>query len=269
MVHFVFRIGPLPQVQTPSSAYFVFPGEEGVETFFASSDEEALLQIGSGYEPAQLECEPQLAVAASKSGMAVGPITPDRAAILALLTFELALPDHFREIKNHDIVYQYGMACSAFWRSAPWRLDEANGALQITFSGAVAKRVEATVLGRTGKQFGLAIFPGVGSLQTVSRLIQDHNVDDVASLDMLGVTLETEPAFAIDGMIRSFELDRFPLPMKTVNGERVRLTDQDLLVLACALRAISTSSDKEAKGIARIGVNDIAIEAVVTPMAAD
>ena len=168
-------------------------GKKEFETFFASSDEEALAQIGSSYELAQLECDPQLAVAAGKSGVAVGQITPDRAAILGLLTFEIALPDHFREIKSQDIVYQYGMACSAFWRSAPWRLDDATGPLQITFSGAVAKNVEATVMGRSGKQFGLAIFPEAGSLQAISRLIQDRNVDDVASLDMLGFTFETEP----------------------------------------------------------------------------
>ncbi len=265
MVHFVFKIGPLPEVRGPSSAYFVYPGREGVETFFASSDEEALAQIASIYSPEELECEPRLAAEAAKFGMAVGQITPDRAAILGLLTFEIALPDHFREIKSQNLVYQYGTACRAFWRSAPWRFDYVTGALQITFRGTVEMSVEAAVLGRNGKQFGLGIFPQAASLQHISKLIQDHNIDDVASLDMLGVMFETDPRFAVDGMIRAFDLERFPIPMKTVEGERVRLTEEDLLVLAGALHAISTMPDKGAKGAARISVEDFSIEAVVTP----
>jgi hypothetical protein len=261
-MQFIFKIGALPA--TKNSAYFVYPGRERAETFFAPADQAALAAIRAAYSHEDLECEPQLAPAARELGLTEGAITPDRAAMIGLMTFEVALPGQFQEIKQTELVYQYGLACGEFWRAAPWCFDCAREILELVFRGDVREAVEAVIFGRTGEPSGLTMFPGSGSASRVDALYRQGLTDGGPNLSTLGVSFDADPAFAVDGMRRAFGLERFPVPVKLLSGDRVRLREDDLLALTIAQRAVANLTVAGAPGVAQLRIEKLAAEVVVT-----
>ncbi|MEA2860005.1 MAG: hypothetical protein QOC72_2044 [Methylobacteriaceae bacterium] len=266
MMHFVFKVGPIAGLPTRAWAYFVHPGRENRETFFSANDRDAFAQLMLEYQPGELECEPQLASEGRELGIASGKVTPDRAAIMALVTFDIAAPGHFQNVQRHDLIYQYGMACNAFWRSRARLSEKSVGSLLITFRGDFTATVEASILGGGGGEFGLGLFLQRGSLHRLAQPIECADIE-ITSMDLLGVSLAREPPFAIDAMRRAFDLERLPVPLRAKDGRRTQVSEHELLILTGALRAIAAMGGPDQNGAAEIALHDLSVHVIAKPHA--
>jgi hypothetical protein len=78
-------------------------------------------------------------------------------------------------------------------------------------------------------------------------------------------SFDTGPVFAIDCLRRPYALERFPVPVRVVNGEKVHLRESDLVALSVALRAVAVLTDGGTEGTSWLRIEDLAVKAVVTP----
>jgi hypothetical protein len=267
MTQFVFKIGPVSSGQGTVNAYFVYPGIEDKYSFFGDDDYSVLAEIAAAYPGETIECEPKLATAGATLGFGEGAFTPHRSHMVGICTLDLALPRQLKGIKREGLIYQFGTACAEFCKASPWRYNFAQDTVQITFVGSVQKRAEAKVLGAAGKEYGLIIFWGLGANARITTLRDARSVADAAGIDVLGVTFTDEPAFAIDGMVRAYGLNRLPMPLKVQSGKLVTVDDIDLMLLATALQGLSALSDEGVDGSGHVKVADLEVWSVVRPRA--
>jgi hypothetical protein len=262
-MRFVFKIGPLPMRDGEGSAFFVHPPEGSKFASLGATDLEGLEQVATLYIPEDLECEPALAAAAAQFGIRPGVITPERAHIIGLRAFDLALPHHYDAVKREGIIYQFGLASSQFWRASPWRYDFAQRPIHVSLSGNRGSTFEAMVLGGE-LQYGLFLYPQAGSVRRAIELAHEGALEEAARIDSIGVTFQDSPDFAVDAMQRSYDLPRLPVPTRITNGSGVPLEDLDLLSIATALSAVSYMTNTQTIGISRITVGDLEVEATAT-----
>jgi len=262
--HFVFRVGPVPVKDGEVFAYFVDPGREGARTFLAEADQVGLDQVGRAYAGVALECEPELESAAAVFGMRRGDLTDERKHIIGIVAFDMVFGDLLKGIERAGVVYQFGLAASAFWRAAPWRgIDRA---LEVDCRGSAPGRFECVVMSGDLK-FGLSLYSGPGTAERLITLARAGRLDEAARADSLLVTFDDHPAYAVDAMRRAYELPRLPVPMRMVGGRGVWLTDVDLLRLAGALKAVSILSGEIPIATSQVTVDDLSIEVVARVMA--
>jgi len=63
-------------------------------------------------------------------------------------------------------------------------------------------------------------------------------------------------------MRRAYDVPRLPVPMRMADGRGVRLSDEDLLRLAAALKAASFLNDEVRASTSTVSVGDLSITAV-------
>jgi hypothetical protein len=262
---FVFKLSPLPP--DGLSCYFVYPGQEGIETFFADRDQAALARIREAYPEDELCSDGSLTDLPFDAGLASAEITPDYSATMAIMAYEIAFPGQFRAIRRLDALDRFLIACHAFWRQAPWKNTPAAPILDVVFKGALSDRLEALLMGGGGDPPGFAMFPADGALETIDALYRGGVVDGGAAMTTLGVTFEVEPFFAVDCIRRAYGFERLPTPMKVVNGEKDDINENDLLALSLALSATVELFNKAAPAVARVELEGVASEARVAPRA--
>jgi hypothetical protein len=265
MTQFVFKIGPVSSGEGLVNTYFVYPGKEGKDSFVGDDDRAALAEIAAAYPGESIECEPPLAGVGADFGFGEGTFTPQRAHMLGVCTFDLALPGQLKTIKREGLIYQFGVACAKFWSASPWRFGFAQHTVEITFVGSVQRQAEARVLGAAGEEYGLMLYWEPSAIEHVKTLHDAGRIAEAAGVDSLGVTFGDEPAFAVSGMARAYGLDRLPTPLKVRGGERATVDDLDLLLLASALQGLSGLSDEGVDGSGHVKVSDLETWAVVKP----
>jgi hypothetical protein len=267
-MQFVFRIGPLPADET-TFAYFAHPGRCGEETFFASSDRDALARIASTYAGEPIEVEPDLAEAGGSMGMLPGPITPNRARMIGSMAFDIALPGRFQAITVMGLLHEFSVACAAFCRAAPWQWSYARNPLRIEVQGSASCVCDGVVMGWRGEPFGLALFPQTGIVERLGTATLRDLPNAVADLTTLGVTFDSEPAFAVDAMRRAFGLPRFPVPVHLIDGRWGDLGDGDMAKLIAVLRAIEVLTDAGVDSAGHLRAGDLEVRALAVPHKGD
>jgi hypothetical protein len=250
---FVFKVGPIPSQQGPVFAFFVFPGEGDKITFFSSDDRSALIEIVAAYPGSIIQCEPQLSEAASGLGIEAD-FTAESANMLGMIVFDIALSGQLKEIERQGLIYEFGTACSKFWHAAPWKSASATKPLEIVLQGTIEGTAESLVLGASGVEYGLAIYPMPGSIDQVISHMSVGLLGEAIAVDTIGVVFKDEPLFAVDGMERAYGVKKLPVPIKVAGGERRQLKDLDLLLLTAALQAASSLTEQTEKGIGHVKV---------------
>lgn len=259
-MRFVFKIGPIPVTDGQVHALFVHPPEQDAVTFFGDTEPAGLEQVVRRYDAADLECEPELARVAPEFGIRVGEITPERAHIIGLRAFDLALPHHFDGVEHEGIIYQFGVSGGKFWGVSPWQYKYAKQPVSIVLSGAVEIAFEGTVMGGD-LEYGLFLYPQAGSVKRAIDLALAGDLEEAGRVDSLGTTFQEEPQFAPDAMRRAYGLARLPVPTKMLNRAGVPLGDLDLLSLAAALSAVSYMNDTNTIGTASVTVAGLTVQA--------
>jgi hypothetical protein len=266
-MRFIFKIGPIPVNDGVVNAFFVHPPHDDAISFFGGTDREGLEQAVARYGAGELECEPDMAHAGSEFGIRAGNVTPERAHMIGLMTFDIALPHHFDAVEQEGIIYQFGLSCSKFWSASPWCFRFQKQPMRISLAGAVENVFEASVLGGD-TEYGLFLYPQPGSIMQAVELAQAGELEKAGRLDSLGVTLPNGPGFAVDGMKRAYGLVRFPVVTRMANGAGVPLGDLDLLSLAAAMSAVSYMTDTNTIGIGRVTVGGMEVQATARAAAA-
>jgi hypothetical protein len=261
--NFIYKIGPIPAQEGFVNTYFVYPGLEGAETFVADQDRDALSEIASTYTGTQLECEPSLSQIAAEFEISEGTMTPERAHMIGLVTLDMILGDQLQAVEREGVIYQMGMAASAFWASEPWKYRFAQHPVIVDFQGSVTAVLEGVVMGASGVEYGLILYPDEGMAASVQQLYQEGRSQEAASLNSLSLSFQAEPEFAISAMERAYGLPRLVVPAKVLNSERVLVSDLDLLALAAALQALSALTDDTESSYSNLRVADLETVAVV------
>jgi hypothetical protein len=261
-VHFIFKIGPIPGSDGDINAYFVYPPKDDTPAFFADADGEGLKQVLARYGAASLECEPELAPAAAEFGIRPGELTPLRAFGLGTIAFEMAFGDYVGGIKRQGILYQFGLACAAFWRGSPWRYLSSQQVLDVTLQGARNDSLAGVVMGGDDR-YGLALYKDLEDLRRVTELFREGRLEEAGRIDSFCMSLDDQPAFATDAMRRAFGLPRLPIPTRMKDGQGPPLDDLDLLTIATAVSAVSRITAGVSAATSCITVDDLEIEAVV------
>jgi len=258
--HFVFQIGPIPVKDGDVLAFFVEPGNPDARTFMADDARTGLEQIAKVYAGAALECEPELAPVAAEFGIQPGVLTDERKHVIGIIAFEMAFGDLLIGIEHPGIVYQFGVAASAFWRAAPWR-HTAVRRIAVEFTGSASGTFEGMLMGGD-LRFGLSLYPRAGTIDRLVALTAADRLEEAGRVDSLITTFDDNPAYAVDAMRRAYDVPRLPVPMRMADGRGVRLSDEDLLRLAAALKAASFLNDEVRASTSTVRVGDLSITAV-------
>ena len=211
------------------------------------------------YPPDRLACEPALAAAARAVGLATKELTPDEANQIGVIALELAMPGQLTEV-SAQAIYHFGTASRAYHEASPWKSHFACETIAITLSGAIKQTLCARVLGVMGGSAGLVLYSSPASIDQIVDRFENRQLDGAESVDALGVTFEETPEFAIDAMRRAYGLSWFPLLTKLRDGVHGAIENDDLLILAASLRAVSALSDLSRTSEAEIRVDDLGVQ---------
>lgn len=255
MSHVVFRIASIPQARATVNAYFVYPGSPDRQVFFDDEDRTALEEILEVYSADGLACEPALAPAAREVGVPTRELTADEANQVGVMAFELAMPGQLTKV-SAQAIYHFGTASRVYHEASPWKNQFAYETIGVALTGDIKRRLSARILGVTGPSAGLVLYSSPASIDQIVDRFEHGQLDRAESVDALGVTFEEAPGFAVDAMRRAYGLSWFPLPTKLRAGVRVAMEDEDFLILAASMRAVSALSDTSRESEAQIRVGD-------------
>lgn len=262
---FVFEIGPLPISGGAQNAYFVTPRGNGSGVYLANDHREGLAAIVREYDPKSLECDPQLAEAASEFGIRKGDLTPQRSHWIGGAAFKMSLGDHFQSVQRESAISGFASAASSFWQAAPWQFVSLHRPIVVALSGAIEDRLIAVVFG--SGQHSLSLYQDMNTVRAVELLARSGRIEDAAGFDSLMTTFEGEPGFAANAMQRAYGLPRIPVPIKVKNGEHPPLGDFDLLALGAALKAASFLNGQSLAAESEIVADDLQVRAILRVMA--
>ena len=111
--------------------------------------------------------------------------------------------------------------------------------------GNVQGRLFARVLGSNEGEPGLVLFYDETSVSRIVTLVDRGHIDEAMNTDLLGVTFESSPAFAIHTLERIYGLPKLPTPLKIKSGQSLPIEEADLLLLSAALRCVSVLDETQ------------------------
>lgn len=245
MVH-VFRLGPFEAGRRKAYAYGgVDESGNIIEPAVEHTDAKALAAIAKRHAGQPLRCEPSLAEVAQPFGFEPAPLPESALLPRATLAYGLAHgPAAGRP--NLDVLVRFFQACTTYWRARPWDLIDSYMAVPITLgAGGRARQVEASVMGSGGQEFGLAVYDEPGSIERVGALVDQGRMQEVLRVAANAVTLDEEPAWAVEALKEAFGLERLPVPMRIRKGKAGAPANEDLLDLSAALEAVAALASSE------------------------
>ena len=261
MLQFVFRIGPLERQGQIESAYFVYPGRENAEVFFAALPDDAATAIAGAFPSAVLRCEPELA-AAGFGAMAAAEWTDERRHILGVTALDMVSQETFAEIANEGLIFQFRRAAAAFWAAAPWNRDTGKKLQCLSMIEPSHGTFIGAVLGAGGKEYGLAIYPHRDHAEVAAECIDLGLEGLAATIDTVGMVFLAEPAYGVDAIRRAHGLSRIPLPVCTAEGLRSPIRDPQLALLTAALFALAAVPEVGEACSGQVAVGDIRCQVV-------
>jgi len=234
---YAFSVGPIPTEQGPFDAWFgLYQGR----LLSAGSVRDAETALGRLADQVplrtDLRCTVELAVAGAPHGFRAGLLSEEARAARLTLALTLAEGPSGAMLSGLPALAE---ACAAFWNSRAWERLPADQALYLSASGGVEGTWECAIMGAAGEQFGLALYPGAGSVARIGKLIDREDWRRLRQIDSISVTLDDEPAFAL-GPVRDWcGLEKVPTVIALAGGAPRSLTDADALALTGALLAAS------------------------------
>jgi hypothetical protein len=262
-VNIVFKVGPLHTHGGNEFAYFVYPGKEGKQVFFGSDDKASLAHLLASYSSDSLVCEPQLSEACAEFHIGTRELTPDEANHLGVMTFNFALPHVFSRGVKPASIYQLATSSAFFVKRSPWTTSLSGNTLVVAVTGSIKRRLQARILGGISGTPGLALYPNPEAVQQIITLFENHQMVRASNIDLLGITLEDGPDYAIAAMQRAYGLQKLPVPLKLEGGIHVSIDDLDILTLAAALRAVASLEPGSGEAHGEVGVDKWKVSVIV------
>lgn len=260
-----FRLGPL---EFPEGDQFVYAalGDDGpVQPVFAPDDERGLRDLVAETGIGAVVCESALATAARKLGLRTGQLPPQVLRFRASLAMALALGPEATTVDARVLDELVG-AFARFWKARTWERFDSD--LAVPVKVAARGRLpahEASVMGMGGEQFGLALYPGTGSVARMTRLVDEDRMDEVRQIESISVTFEDEPPFVRRAMKDAHGMPGFPMPLVVRRGEVRVASTADVQVLTAALDAFASMMPhrREGAGAAGEGVDRCEVTAAM------
>ena len=131
MIH-IFRLGPISPSPPTFAFVAAFPSGK-LEIHHAAADAAALVALREAVGGQALTCEPPLAEAAGRLGMAVAPLPPEVLAAKAVVAYELASGMEHGAARP-DAIGALLKAAGAFWASKAWELIDTEEQLHGAFA---------------------------------------------------------------------------------------------------------------------------------------
>lgn len=235
-----FRLGPL---EFPEGDQFVYAalGDDGpVQPVFAPDDAQGLRGLVAATGGKAVVCESALSTAARKLGLRTGRLPPKALRFRASLAMALALGPDATAVDARELDELVG-AFARFWKARTWERFDSDLAVPVTVAARGRPSVhEASVMGMGGEQFGLALYPGTGSVARMTRLVDEDRMDEVRQVESISVTFEDEPPFVRRAMEDAHGMPGFPMPLSVRRGEVRVASTADVQVLTAALDAFAS-----------------------------
>jgi hypothetical protein len=230
MTPVILRIGPitLPGGQPGDSLFFLHPADPERPPVVAPGLSDAIRDLR--VDPRTATCEPGLAAEAGTLGF--GVTDPDAAARaeLALMALDLAGSD-FAAIEDDDLVPAFCTALAGFVARQARVGPDAGRILDVALEDG--RRLVALLVGGPG--LVLARSAALAEVEGTAALCSDA-VPEI-----------------LDALARSVGLDRCPSCFRLEDGEKHRVTDEDLALLTAVLDAIARlAPDPGATAVARV-----------------
>ena len=254
MLH-AFRLGPIEFLEGDQLVYAALGDVGPVQPVFARSDEEGLrdLVAAAGGEPVQ--CEPGLATAARSLGLRSGRLPPEALQFRASLAMALALGPEASTIGARELEALVA-AFARFWKARTWERFDSDIAVPVVVADRGRSGVqEASVMGKGGEQFGVALYPEAGSVARMARLVDEDRLDEVEQVPSISVTLQDEPRYVVRAMDDAHGVPGFPTPLAVGGGGMKLASAADVRLLTAALDAFVSMMPhrREGRGVAGDG----------------
>src|SRR5574341_1975002 len=238
MIH-AFLLGPVETGQ--GSAWCVAgvtPDGDMVPPELHSSPERALRAFAKRGGAQEIVCEPALAGQARPLGLRCASLSKEALPARAALAYLLSRGPMAGK-PPPDALFRLLQSCAAFLEARPWeRVDsDTPHPAVVTVDGRQSVR-EVSILGGGGEEFGVAIYDQPGSIQRVLTAMDAGRPEDGRLVDSLSVTLDEEPAWAVDALDDAFGLGRLPFPVRLRRGRPSPASTEELLQLAAVLDAV-------------------------------
>ena len=238
MIH-AFLLGPIETGQgTAWCAAGVASDGTVAPPEIQSSPERALRGFAKRAAGQEIVCEPALAGLAGSLGMRCAKLPPEALPPRAVLSWLLARGPMAGK-PPPDALIRLFESCAAFLGARPWeRVDSDTPHPTTVTIDALRSAREVSILGCGGEEFGVAIYDQPGSIQRVLTAMDAGRPEDGRLVDSLSVTLDEEPAWAVEALDDAFGLDRVPFVVRLRRGRPSPASTEELLQLAAVLDAV-------------------------------
>lgn len=114
-------------------------------------------------------------------------------------------------------------------------------------------------MGANTEEFGLALYPEVGSVDRVRALLDAGREAEAKQIAFLSFYFDGGPAFAVRALEDALGLNGVPVPLKVGGAERLEVDAQDLLMLAAAMLAVAALVPGRVYSAAEVRVGPLAV----------
>ena len=236
-----FRVGPMPTPTGSESLYVAIRSSGQPVAVQAGDDDRGLRELIEALPEEPLEVEPALAKAGKRLGLRRARLPAEVAHIKATMTLAIAIGDAFDDDVRPERVGDLLDASVGFMRARPWRWIDGDTPLRVEVDSDGQQEVyQGSLMGQAGQELGFMIAMEPGALE---RLLMAEDEDELEALsetmDMLSVSMEREPTWAVKTITAVLGTRRLPMPMRVAQQEPQRVTAHELAMLSAVLRAAS------------------------------
>jgi hypothetical protein len=259
---FVCRLGPLAFNKGPPRSVLLAASEDELfEPVLAERVADGLCAIAARHPREELRCEASLGKAGKKLGFKVAPapgwaLLP-KSMLAVHLTWTTVDDQGDGSAMQPHLQRALVEASADFCAAAPWRYFGDEFPIRMEIDGAP---FEASVLGATRIEIGLALHPGGEG--TLERVLAKLDRDEM-NFDSLAVTFDDEPEFAAAAVSEATPaLLGVPIPIVT-SARGSRLPERgEIIQLCAALGAVATLSPRTRTARHRVEIESTSCDAL-------
>jgi hypothetical protein len=259
---YAMRIGPLllPEGGAPYAFLGITDAGHVVAPLLTHHDAKGLRHLAAQAQGEELRCEPGLVHAGREFGFKAGPMPESAIPMRASFVLGVGIGKVYADVRNPDLLLDLAQAAAEFWRARPFDHWTDEQAIEIELAGAMNRTVEASILGNGGQEYGLALYFEPGGIQKIVRAVDQGRPEKAAAVEALAMTLDDEPAFAVEALDAAYGLPRVPIAMRS--GRELRSVNElELSALTAAVRAVAklTPGMRDTTAVAEVeGMKSIA-----------
>lgn len=184
-----------------------------------------------------LRCDPDLAGAGRDLGFVGAPMDREALAIRAQIALVIAHGEYAPSAIGE--IFPLLTASAAFWTARPWERLPADVPISVTVKGAFTATYEAAVMGASGGEYGVLLYTKPGSVAKVVAAFNKGRPDLAARIDLLSLSFDGEPEFALRAIEAFCGLPMVPTTIMMRRGQPVATGAQEVLALAVTLYGMS------------------------------